>query len=188
MGMDFIGQAPAVQTLNSAIHRINHYPAHDPADKYLGTNYAIHWIDIYPMDSTIHLLNNWGTDLKRGVENDIFWSEIESGFLEPGGTPTTIIPMNTPPPPPGLRPRWPRLVCRLLGSPEASWWLRSYSDRGYGLVTYSQAVNSSCTNNAPDVEAHLPIQIRSHPFTFYSYFQAERKTKTINNHCECSLR
>ena len=28
-----------------------------------------------------------------------FWSEIESGFLEPGGTPTTIIPMNTPPPP-----------------------------------------------------------------------------------------
>ena len=101
MGMDFIGQVPAVQTLNSAIHRINHYPAHDPADKYLGTNYAIHWIDIYPMDSTIHLLNNWGTNLKRGVENDIFWSEIESGFLEPGGTPTTIIPMNTPPPHPG---------------------------------------------------------------------------------------
>ena len=99
MGVDFIGQVPAVQTLNSAIHRINHYPAHDPADKYLGTNYAIHWIDIHPMDSTIHLLNNWGTNLKRGVENDIFWSEIESGFLEPGGTPTTIIPMNTPPSP-----------------------------------------------------------------------------------------
>ena len=60
MGMDFIGQVPAVQTLNSAIHRINHYPAHDPADKYLGTNYAINWIEIYPSDSTIHLLNNWG--------------------------------------------------------------------------------------------------------------------------------
>ena len=60
MGMDFIGQAPAVQTLNSAIHRINHHPAHDPADKYLGTNYAINWIEIYPLDSTIHLLNNWG--------------------------------------------------------------------------------------------------------------------------------
>ena len=60
MGMDFIGQVPAVQTLNSAMHRINHYPAHDPADKYLGTNYAINWIDIYPLDSTIHLLNNWG--------------------------------------------------------------------------------------------------------------------------------
>ena len=64
------------------------------------TNYAIHWIEIYPLDRVIHLWNNWGTDLKRGVENDIFWSEIESGFLEPGGTPTTIIPRNTPPPRP----------------------------------------------------------------------------------------
>ena len=143
------------------------------------TNYAIHWIEIYPLDSTIHLLNKWGQIWKRVWKMTVFWSEIESGFLEPGGTPTTIIPMNTPPPPPGLRPR---LVCRLRGSREASWWLRSYSDRGYGLVTYSQAVNSSCTNNAPDVEAHLPIQIRSHPFTFYSYFQAKRKTKTINKH------
>ena len=25
--------------------------------------------------------------LKAGVENDIFWSEIGSGFEEPGGTP-----------------------------------------------------------------------------------------------------
>ena len=100
MSMDFIGQVPVVQTLNSAIHRINHYPAHDPADKYLGTNYAIHWIEIYPLDSTIHLLNNWGQIWKRVWKMTFFWSEIESGVLEPGGTPTTIIPRNTPPAPP----------------------------------------------------------------------------------------
>ena len=63
------------------------------------TNYAIHWIEIYPLDSTIHLLNNWGQIRKRAWKMTFFWSEIESGFLEPGGTTTTIIPRNTPPPP-----------------------------------------------------------------------------------------
>ena len=54
--------------------------------------------------------------LKTGVENDILWSEIGSGFGEPGGTwaahhhqeypgvvggpPPPTIPMSTPPPPP----------------------------------------------------------------------------------------
>ena len=27
------------------------------------TNYAIHWIEIYPVDSAIHLLNNWSLEL-----------------------------------------------------------------------------------------------------------------------------
>ena len=50
-------QAPVVQTLDSAIHRINHYPA----DKYYGNQYyAIRWIVIYPVDSTIRRLNNQG--------------------------------------------------------------------------------------------------------------------------------
>ena len=31
-----------------------------------------------------------------GVENDIFWSEIGSGFGEPGGTTPPIIPRSTP--------------------------------------------------------------------------------------------
>ena len=35
-----------------------------------------------------------------GVENDIFWSEIGSGFGEPGGTPAPRIPRRTLPPPP----------------------------------------------------------------------------------------
>ena len=35
--------------------------------------------------------------LKTGVENDIFWSEIGSGFGEPGGTPPSRIPRSTPP-------------------------------------------------------------------------------------------
>ena len=32
-----------------------------------------------------------------GVENYIFWSEIESGFEEPSGTPPPRIPRSTPP-------------------------------------------------------------------------------------------
>ena len=32
-----------------------------------------------------------------GAENDIFWSEIGSGFGKPGGTPPLRIPRNTPP-------------------------------------------------------------------------------------------
>ena len=35
--------------------------------------------------------------LKTGVENYIFWSEIGSGFGEPGGTPPPRISRSTPP-------------------------------------------------------------------------------------------
>ena len=34
--------------------------------------------------------------LKMGVENDIFWSEVGSGFGEPGSTPPPRIPRSTP--------------------------------------------------------------------------------------------
>ena len=34
--------------------------------------------------------------LKTGVENDIFWSEIGSGFGEPGGTPPIKISQEYP--------------------------------------------------------------------------------------------
>ena len=37
--------------------------------------------------------------LQKGVENDIFWSEIGSGFKEPGCTPSPGIPRSIPPPP-----------------------------------------------------------------------------------------
>ena len=37
-----------------------------------------------------------------GVENDIFWSEIGSGFGEPGGTPAPRIPRRILPPPQAL--------------------------------------------------------------------------------------
>ena len=30
------------------------------------TNCTIHWIEIYTVDSVIHLLNNWGPDLQIG--------------------------------------------------------------------------------------------------------------------------
>ena len=48
-------QAPVVYKLDSAIHRINHYPA---LDKYWGGgNCTIQWIEIYPVDSVIHVFN-----------------------------------------------------------------------------------------------------------------------------------
>ena len=40
--------------------------------------------------------------LKTGVENGIFWSEIGSGFGDPGSTPLPRIPRSTPPQ--GTRP------------------------------------------------------------------------------------
>ena len=43
-------QAPVVQTLDSAIQRIS----------IRESNYAIRWIVIYPVDSAIQRLNNWG--------------------------------------------------------------------------------------------------------------------------------
>ena len=41
---------PVVQTLDSSIHRISIWE----------TNCVTYWIEIYPADSAIHLLNNWG--------------------------------------------------------------------------------------------------------------------------------
>ena len=47
--------APVAQTLDSAIHWIT--------IQWISnweTNCTFHWIKIYPSDSAIHLLNNWG--------------------------------------------------------------------------------------------------------------------------------
>ena len=51
-------QAPVVQKVDNAIHWINHYPF-DIAIGFAITS-LIQWIAIYPVDSTIHHLNNWG--------------------------------------------------------------------------------------------------------------------------------
>ena len=45
-----VPQAPVVRKLDSAIHRINRYPE----DKYYDIQLR------YPVDSAIHLSNNWG--------------------------------------------------------------------------------------------------------------------------------
>ena len=45
-------------------------------------------------------MNVFIISLKTGVKNDVSWSEIESGFGEPGGTPPPRIPRSTPPPSP----------------------------------------------------------------------------------------
>ena len=46
------------QMLESAIHRINHYPVESIRE----TNCIIHWIDFYPVDSAIQRLNNQGQE------------------------------------------------------------------------------------------------------------------------------
>ena len=138
------------------------------------TNYAIHWIEIYPLDSTIHLLNKWGQIWKRVWKMTFFWSEIESGVLEPGGIPTTIIPRNIPP------PRAPATSCSHNSSDDNYQLEATGLPGGFMVATQlqqqgkwvsdSQAANSSCTNHAPDVVAHLLTQLSSRLFTFYSYF------------------
>ena len=67
--------APVVQIkLDSAIHRINHNPV--DIKVFSGeTNCTIHWIEIYPLDSAIHLFNNWGqistARISRSNDNEI---------------------------------------------------------------------------------------------------------------------
>ena len=53
----FIVLAPVAQTLDSAIQRINHYPADNAI---VSRNIRIRWIVIYLVDSAIQLLNNRG--------------------------------------------------------------------------------------------------------------------------------
>ena len=58
-------QAPVVQTMDSAIHRINQYLVDISHSE---TNYCcIQWIVIYLVDSVIHLLNNWGQMFKPNI-------------------------------------------------------------------------------------------------------------------------
>ena len=47
-------QAPVVQKVDNAIHRINHYPL----DRAIIIN-NIGFASVYPLDSTIHCFNNW---------------------------------------------------------------------------------------------------------------------------------
>ena len=50
----FAGLAPVVQKMDSAIHRIS----------IRETNCTFQWIVIYPVDSAIHLFNNWHQEVK----------------------------------------------------------------------------------------------------------------------------
>ena len=49
-------QASIVQRLDRAIHRINHYPV----DSAISSLILIRWIVIYPVNSAIQRLSNWG--------------------------------------------------------------------------------------------------------------------------------
>ena len=55
--------APVVQKLDSPIHRINYYIQRT---FFREINCAIQWIVIYPVDSVIHLPNNWGLKMVFG--------------------------------------------------------------------------------------------------------------------------
>ena len=56
--LSFNHQAPVVQTLDSAIHRINHYPA----DKYYGNQLR------YPLDSDLFAVLRYPTFEQPGPE------------------------------------------------------------------------------------------------------------------------
>ena len=63
---------PGVQKVDSAIHRINHYPL-DSA--LLVSLILMRWIVIYPVNTTIQLLNNWDlkyTSLSKTQEHGLF--------------------------------------------------------------------------------------------------------------------
>ena len=49
-----------LEKVDNTIHRINHYPA----EAWLVLLTIIHWIAIYPVDSVIQPLNNWGADVQ----------------------------------------------------------------------------------------------------------------------------
>ena len=60
-------QAPVVQKVDNAIHRINLYPL----DSAIGfPDILIRWILIYPMDSAIQLLGNRGLDKLSAMDNE----------------------------------------------------------------------------------------------------------------------
>ena len=69
-------QAPVVQTSDSAIHQINHYPA----------DRVIDFRNTYPLDSDLsggyHSLNNWGQILTNYI-NWIKRQLIKSNFQIP---------------------------------------------------------------------------------------------------------
>ena len=64
--------APVLQRLDNAIHRINRYPADHSVNK---TNRAIRWIVIYPVDSVIQPLDNWGQEfyILTWIQVSIIW-------------------------------------------------------------------------------------------------------------------
>ena len=72
--------------------RIDLYPV-DSAISFPNTN-KLDSALVYPMDSAIQRLNNQGAGLKIGVKNELFWSEIGSGFGEPYSTPSSKVPKS----------------------------------------------------------------------------------------------
>ena len=60
---------PVVQKMDCTIHWINHYPEL--------TNCTIQWIEIYLMDSAIHLLKNWGLKFNCLPKHSTVFSQIE---------------------------------------------------------------------------------------------------------------
>ena len=58
--------APVVKKVDSDIQQINLHPVHS-AIILLISLILIHWLVIYPVDSTIQLLNNWGLVIFAGI-------------------------------------------------------------------------------------------------------------------------
>ena len=68
--LSYMDQTPVVQMMDSAIHRISNSE----------TNCNIQRIMIYPVDSVIHLLNNWGLQVTKYTS--VKWTIVEQRGLE----------------------------------------------------------------------------------------------------------
>ena len=71
IGYGNLCQAPIVQKMDSAIHRLNRYPEDIRKNKY-----AIQWIVIYPVDSAIHLSNNNPRHTKETFGRSLFSAHL----------------------------------------------------------------------------------------------------------------
>ena len=70
-----------VQRMDNTIHWINHYSM-DNVQFVLLT--LIHLIMIYPVDSIIHPLNNWGQDVTSKVHNNATILRVKINLFESG--------------------------------------------------------------------------------------------------------
>ena len=110
-----------------------------------------------------------GTRLQTGMENDIFWSEIGSGFGELGGTPPPKITRSTPFRGQGQGVNhvgW--FISVIIHEDKVYPWTRWYTRRGFapGACPWSmlQEQNPSCVSAFIPTDFEIVIRNFTRPF------------------------